>query len=560
MHISSVQTNFSGRLPYIRKVSINEWSDKYFKPVKALLETLRIYEARTRICEMALQLKTNDEHIHRCFIENFPKADPLGKPELFLYAINGIEDVSFLKIFHDAENLSGFSDKISKMLTMREYEDGLNDEELRQFNRLPKNKRDIVALKIPSGMYVSDLNLFFLLNTNSYQVFRDSGIFSSLKKLSLSKTSIDKNGNLKNTSNLSFIINAASIIPSVKSCSDSIAFISADSGMKDILSVSMVENIPETAFLASSQIVINIDSMKISTIEQKPFVSGKAIAENASVLESARNFEFENVKIESETIKKLSFFSEIDENEKPSFGDSNNSLKNSLMKRNTFGMFDPVKCWGKEKVASSGALKYIIIIKKDYDYRNIMRYVSVDESIKIMNSPENFVVYDESSLWESELNKLYSVTVPWFDTDYMSLNENDREKQDVLMKKIIEKGVRLVLLNPIIPVNQLPVLIHKILNESVEFIDIAEEPSPVLCAKLRIRIKGEEKDGKKIIRYVTSDGTEVNIISFRCKNNPTYYAAFDKNPMNRNFVKSFSRGSVSDFFCYKNEAHTLKVV
>ena len=562
MKLSNVQTNFSGKLPYIRQVSINEWSDKYFKPVKRLLETIRVYEARTRLGEVVSLLKTNDEHIYKCFIENFQKNGSVVKPQLFLYVLNGIEDISFLKTFHDAENLKGFSEKISGLLALREYQEGLNDEELRQFNRLPGNKRDIVALKIPSGMYVSELNLFLLLNTNSYQVFRDSGIFSSLKKLSLSKTSIDKKGDLKNTSNLSFIINAASIIPNVKSCSGAVAFISADSCMKNLLSVSMVENIPETSFLSSSQIGINIDSMKISPIEQKPFVYGKAIAENASVLESARNFEFENVKIESESEKnkKSAFFGETGENEKPAFDHLNNSFKNSLMNKNASGMFDPCKCWGKERVASSGALKYIIIIKKDYDYRSIMRNISVEESIKIINSPDNFTVYEESHIWESELNRLYSVTVPWFDTDYMSLNENDREKHDVLMKKIFEKGARLILLNPIIPAYQLSILVWKFLCESIEFIEIVDKPSPVLCAKLKIIVKYDEKDGKKIIKYIVSDGTEVNILSFRCKTNPTYYATFDRNPRNKYFVKSFSRGPVSDFFSYKNEPHRLKVV
>ena len=120
------------------------------------------------------------------------------------------------------------------------------------------------------------------------------------------------------------------------------------------------------------------------------------------------------------------------------------------------------------------------------------------------------------------------------------------------MKKLISGALNLCLLNPRIPFSQLKFCVINYILGAVSSVKITTEKQAdrILCAKLRLLRKTRKKDGINVPCLFSPDGREVNILSFTKTSGTTYYAALDTQGEERNQVKSYSRGTVADFFTH----------
>ena len=562
MDISTISTNFYGLLPDVRVVTLDEWSDKYFRPVKTLVEKTEIKEARGIAAQWTIHLKTNNEHIYSFFRENFAPASLDLRPDIFCYAFTEINDEGFLKAFHDALTTPGMErliNETSQHLSLRTYREGLADQELLGFDKLSPEDKARTALRKPTAMYVPEFNIFITINVDCYQVLRNQGCFGVLKRLVLSRIPLKENGALKDPSSVWVPLNASAIqLPGKDDRRSGIAFLSADPTLKSSLAIMITDEIADAEFISSDLVYVNAGSRKMMAIEGKPYVPGTTIARNLELLPSALSHGFENLRLDAKTAESLDrldpSLAQLSTIHRVLPQDALATLRKHLLGKGVFAILDPIDFWPKAKVCTSARLDTLFLIKQDYDDNRVVAPISTEEAMALLTAENNVPVYEETRVEGSHPSKLHSLTVPWFDNHFITPLRGPKkwevQKQEVLMKGLMSGDLNICLLNARIPFNQLLFCtIDYILGEvnSVE-VTTQEYADRILCAKLKLFRKTRKKDEISVPCLFSPDGREVNILSFTKPAGMTYCAAFDARGEERNQVKSYSRGTVADFF------------
>ncbi|HUV13183.1 MAG TPA: hypothetical protein VMY18_06040 [Acidobacteriota bacterium] len=574
MDISTVSTNFSGLLPDVRVVTLNEWSDKYFKAVKALMPNIEITEARGIAGQWIIHLKTNNAHIQDFFRKNFTHASLEPRPDLFCYAFTGIEDTLFLRAFHDARTEPAMEiliEKTLKDLSLQTYREGLGDSELQNFAKLSANDKETAALRKPTAMYVPELNLFVMVNVNCYQVLRSQGCFGVLKRYILSKVPTEEEDEAIDLSSFWFPLNASAVeVVHSDSQKYGMAFLSTDAALKASIAITLTEQIDDAKFISSELVYVNPGKKKMVPVEKNSYLPGSAIAKNLGLLPSVLSLGFENLKLDEKTAESLDdldsslFHLSAIEDVLPK--EALASLRESLPEKGVYGLFDPMDFWPQAKTSTSADLDVLFVTTSDHEDNRILTPISKEEAIELLTAKNNVQVYGGNDIGGGHPEKLQSRTVPWFDDHLINPFRGswkwETEKQRVLMEELMSGDLRLYLLNARIPFNQLGFcLLNNIIGDisSVE-IKTAEETDRVLCAKLRLFRRISRKGGRDVLRLYSTDGTEVNVLSFKKTSGAIYYAALDPNPEDKNQVKSYSRGTVADFFKLHSETTAQTVL
>ena len=551
MDVSTVYTNFTGLLPDIRIVSVDDWSDKYFKPVKDLIAGIEIMQARRTIDRWTVQLKTNNDHLHHYFLENFAPASDELRPDIFCYALTDIEDLDFLKSFHNAKSSAAvgrFVKRTSEQLSIDEYRNAVTDSELLDFDNLRGEAKIAAALRKPSAMYVPELKVFVMVNTNSYEVLRSQGCLGALKHLILSKVQVNRNGDIAGRYTAWYPLNAAALQWSLDDGTDiGLAFLAADTALKAPLAIAITNSMPDVKFLAADLVYANPRTKRIIPVERKTYVPGAVIAEYPALVPAALGRSAENLHLDADTEQLLEetdpadFASRI---EKKSLSKTLlDSLRNAFSKKGVHAIFDPLDIWPKARISTSAILDTVFIVMEDHEDARLLAPLGHEEAVEVLTNPRK---------------RPSSADTPWLDPHVISLSagaSEDAGKKDVIMRQLLTADLNYCLLNARVPALQLSFCVINYLLGAIAAVDLRayEDADRVLCAKLRLLHKVVTKDRREYPCLLSPDGREVNILSFTTSSGSTYYAAFDAAASERNQVKSYSRGSVADFFAHHLE-------
>ena len=566
MEFSSTTTRVSGLLPDVRSVLLSEWSDKYFKPVKALMAGMVIHEARGIAGQWIGHLKTNDERLCAFFQKNFTPASAEPRPDLFLYAFTDVDDEDFLKSFHDVRTpgkLKSFVDGTSEKLRSPGYAGILNDAQLLRFDELPEDGKIEAALQKPSAMYVPELNIFVMVNVDCYMVLRNQGFFGMLKRLVVSKTGFTQDGKLADPSEVWLPMSSGVVeLPGDEEEKEGVVFLSNDPSLRASLAIGLTNGLSGAKYLAADISYVNVRTKKMVAIERRSLVPGSAIAADPEILPGVLANGIENFRVGEEVsgvIERMGS-SDVERSSSDEFpgGEITLSLRKDLSEDSVFGMFGPADFWPKSKLTVSSKLGRLFVITMDFDDSRILEATTREEAVRMLSSENNvsvFAVTTDGGLPK----KLYSMRSPWFDGHWVvrggDAEEQFARKRDEIMNELLGDDISYFMLNGRIPATQLAFCVLN--NLSGEFDSVSIKPESevdrILCAKLKVFRRSSPGEGKESILY-TPDGRRANVLCFHRETRMTYYAAVDAEEVGPHFVKSYSRGTVTDFFLHHSHS------
>ncbi len=619
MKIHNIFTNIVGRTQFVITLSDEEWHGCYKDVLDKLLNDLtggEPFDYLAQIGHFVVHYLGNDAHVDEFYRRNWPPAPAGAKPDGGTINITGITDLDTLRLLkgiHNDEDAKAALEKLHTDLNAGggKYRSQIRDERIANIEDYPYDKQIEIMLESPSAIYVPSEVLYITLNTNYYGEVKTKSSLGPLDDMITRRIEVDDQGRVTNPEDIWLSLHTGCVIYTRESGEERGIIIIAPTGTgKSTNCYGLVEAKPACKLVADDFGYVNLETLEIVYSERHFYMRTNIVENYPHLIPYLVNEPLENVEFCRESVKLIESFDTPEQmHDAVKRGLATNEEIQDLMRemnmsredvedviraqgRLTYrdydrlveemcanpaarSVIDPCVMVGEEKFATTAVLTDIVLAKRDYDERFVIRQLDTAEMLDILTSQGNVYNYHQKETDPDGYPICFSRTTEIYYDPYLitvhvvrdpesgqeEIGELDRLRIAAWQHLGNKPDVRMVWFNTRLPAPQSQFALRKYMEGEVDEAHIIKgvDISDDLCQSLGLeRLHKEPVSGRRELDLVglyerSENGAlrEVEVVGFYRGSGDDRQlleaVAFSKTGKGLAQVRSWSKGSVEEF-------------
>ena len=633
MKVHNVYTNIVGRTEFVVRITGEQWDNEYAPLVEKILSDStggNPFNYKAKIGHFCVQYRGNDPHVYEFYSINWPEAAESAVPTGTTANLSGVDDLDTLRFL---KGIHSEADELAAVETLKaslnkgggKYRKMMRDERIANIEDYPEADQRKIMLLSPSAIYCPDRVVYVTINTNYYGEVKTKSSLGPLddmitRGISLSESADPERPIVTNPADIWLSLHAGCVMYKRESGDQRGMVIIAPTGTgKSTNCYGMVDCKVFCQLLADDFAYVNLASQVVIYSEDSFYMRTNIVENYPDLIPWLVKEPLENVNFSRETLKLIGRFEspaqmheaikrglvtedlikdmrkarpdltredieEIIEAEgKVTFRDYDRLIDEMCENPAARSLINPRVMVGEEKFVTTGLLTDIVLGKRDYDDRYIVRQLSTEEAIEIMTSQGNVYNYLEREVDEDRYPILYSRTTEIYYDPYLidvhvviDPEKGIREISDLDRRRIAawrylfnKPGIHPIWFNTRLPAAQSQFSLRKYMEGEVDEVKIIKgvdiegallEKLGGLVKKDKERVKGrreidlvgvyqnfQDDDGMslrevEVVGYFKGTGDAQQLVEA---------VAFSKKGRGLRQIVAWSKGSVEDFL----EAH-----
>lgn len=619
MKIHNVFTNIVGRTQFVVELTGEEWRNTYRELIEKLLKQMtggEPFEYLAQIGHFVIHYRGNDAHVDEFYRRNWPPAPAGARPHGSTVNLTGVTDVGTLRLLkgiHSDADAEAALARLHKDLNAGggKYRKQIRDERIANIEDYPPEKQIEIMLSSPSAIYVPDEVLYITVNTNYYGEVKTKSSLGPLDDMITKQIRLDAAGNIANPGEIWLSLHAGCVIYTRDSGEERGAIIIAPTGTgKSTNCYGMVDAKPTCKLVADDFAYVNLETLE-TVYSERHFYMRTNIAENYPHLIPYLIHEpLENVEFCRESLQLIAAFeTPEDMHDAVKRGLATDEEIKDLMRQTSMtredieriilaqgrityrdydrlvdemcanpaarSLIDPCIMVGEEKFCTTTSLNEVILGKRDYDDRFIVRQLDTTEMMDILTSQGNVFNYLERENDADGYPICFSRTTEIYYDPYLisvhvvrdpatgkeEISDLDRLRIAAWRHLGDHPSIRMIWFNTRLPAAQSQFCLRKYMEGEVDEVHIIKgvEITDELCATLGLTKRPKEPvHGRRAMDLVglydtAADGSvrEVEVLGFYKGTSEgrelLEAVAFSKAGRGLAQVRSWSQGTVDEF-------------
>jgi hypothetical protein len=469
MKVHNVYTNIVGRTEFVVRITGEQWDTQYAPMIdKLLAETTdgKPFSYKAKIGHFCVEYRGNDPHVHEFYSINWPAAAETDVPTGTTANLSGIDDLDilrFLKGIHNEEEELAAVERLKDSLNKGggKYRKMMRDERIAHIEDYEIDEQRRIMLLSPSAIYCPDRVVYVTINTNYYGEVKTKSSLGPLddmitRGIVLNETADPDKPAVANPGDVWLSLHAGCVMYKRENGDQRGMVIIAPTGTgKSTNCYGMVDCKPSCQLLADDFAYVNLGSLEVIYSEDSFYMRTNIVENYPHLLPWLVHQPLENVDFSRETLRLLARFETpremheaikhglatedliqdmrhaqpglsredveelLEAQGRVTFRDYDRLIDEMCANPAARSLINPRVMVGEEKFVTSGFLTDIVLGKRDYDDRYIVRQLSTDEAITIMTSQGNVFNYLEREVDEDRYPILYSRTTEIYYDPYL---------------------------------------------------------------------------------------------------------------------------------------------